>query len=101
MPLGVVAKHKPDHPIFTKLHNLDASTADRTITIITGMGKIALDVARLCEEAGISLQRSSTNPNNTINARLHSLISLINIIDARCRQQISRRGYTARNSQNG
>jgi len=64
LPLAIVAKYRPDHPVIKKmdeLERLDTSTAGETIHMAMNVGKLGEDLAKLCIADGIPFQGSSAN----------------------------------------
>jgi tRNA A37 threonylcarbamoyladenosine synthetase subunit TsaC/SUA5/YrdC len=64
LPLAVVAKYRPDHPVIKKmdeLERLDTSTAGETIHAAMNVGKLCEELAKLCIADNMPFQGSSAN----------------------------------------
>jgi len=64
LPLAIVAKYRPDHPVIKKmdeLERLDTSTAGVTIHMAMNVGNAVNRLTELCVADGIPIQGSSAN----------------------------------------
>jgi len=75
LPLAVIAKYNPDHPIMKNVDNttLDALTVDGTLAMLINGGALQDELTRLMMEANLPLLGSSANLSGTGTALSHRI----------------------------
>lgn len=75
LPLAVIAKYNPDHPIMKNVDKstLDALTVDGTLAMLINGGALQDELTRLMMEANLPLLGSSANLSGTGMALPHAI----------------------------
>ncbi|RFU25690.1 hypothetical protein B7463_g10649, partial [Scytalidium lignicola] len=67
LPLGIIAKYKPDHPVVKGIDpaTLEATTANNTLFMLINAGALQDEITKLTMAAGLPILGSSANLSGT------------------------------------